>query len=123
MRFARAGMAVPILAAGVAGWTLGLDKPAVKSFEITASRFQYEPSSLEVQVGDPVKITLKSADGTHGFAIKEFKVKTTIPKGGEPVTVEFVADKAGTYKFACSEYCGSGHRNMKGTLVVAPRAQ
>ena len=116
-------MAALALAAGAAAWAAEAGKAAVKSFEITASRFQYEPSTLEVQVGDPVKITLKSADGTHGFAIKKLKLKTTIPKGGDPVTVEFVADKAGTYEFACSEYCGSGHRGMKGTLVVAPRAQ
>lgn len=114
-------MAALAIAAAAAAWTADTEKPAVRSFEITASRFQYEPSTLEVQEGDPVKITLKSADGTHGFAIKQLKVKTTIPKGGEPVTVEFIADKAGTYAFACSEYCGPGHREMKGKLVVAAR--
>ncbi len=114
-------MAALILAAGAAAWTAEPHHPAVRSFEITASRFQYEPSTLEVQEGDQVKITLKSADGTHGFAIKQLKVKTTIPKGGEPVTVEFVANKTGTFDFACSEYCGPGHRDMKGTLIVEPR--
>lgn len=99
------------------------DEPGRRSFEVTASRFQYEPDTLEVREGDSVRITLRSADGTHGFAIKEYKVKKAIPKGGAPVTVEFVADKAGTFTFACSEYCGSGHRQMKGRLVVAPRAE
>jgi cytochrome c oxidase subunit 2 len=37
------------------------------------------------------------------------------------VTVEFVADKAGTFTFSCSVYCGKGHRGMKGELVVSPR--
>jgi len=35
--------------------------------------------------------------------------------------MEFVAAKAGTFPFECSEYCGSGHRQMKGRLVVAAR--
>lgn len=96
---------------------------AVRAFELTASRFAFEPAALEVNEGDTVRLTLRSADVTHGFAIKELKVKTAIPKGGEPVTVQFVAAEAGTYEFACSEYCGPGHRDMKGKLVVAPRAK
>jgi cytochrome c oxidase subunit II len=99
------------------------DDPQMRAFEITASRFRFEPASLEVKEGDRVVLTLRSADTTHGLAIPEFKVKTTVPKGGAPVTVEFVATKAGTFAFECSEYCGSGHRQMKGRLVVAARAR
>ena len=35
-----------------------------------------------------------------------------------PVAVEFVADKTGTFQFRCNLPCGSGHTNMKGTIVV-----
>ena len=94
-----------------------------REFDVTASRFRFEPASLEVREGDRIALTFRSADGTHGIAIPELKVKATIPKGGSPVTVEFVAAKAGTFKFECSEYCGSGHRQMKGRLVVAARAR
>lgn len=95
--------------------------PAVKVFEITASRFKFDPAVLEVTEGDEVRLTLYSADGRHGFAIKGFKVKVTIPKGGAPVSVSFVASRAGTFEVTCSEYCGPGHRDMKARLVVAPR--
>jgi plastocyanin len=98
------------------------EPPTSRSFEITASRFQYEPARLEVSEGDAVRLTLHSTDTTHGFGIKELKVEAVIPKGGEPVTVEFVADQAGTFEFFCTEYCGAGHRNMRGTLVVVPRS-
>jgi cytochrome c oxidase subunit 2 len=98
------------------------EQPASRSFEITASRFQYEPARLEVSEGDAVRLTLHSTDTTHGFGIKELKVEAVIPKGGEPVTVEFVADQAGTFEFFCTEYCGAGHRSMRGTLVVVPRS-
>jgi cytochrome c oxidase subunit 2 len=94
---------------------------AFRSFDVTASRFQYEPARLEVSEGDAVRLTLRSTDTTHGFGIRELKVEAVIPKGGEPVTVEFVADQPGTFEFFCTEYCGAGHRNMTGTLVVAPR--
>ena len=51
------------------------------------------------------------------------RVKTLLPRGGEAVTVEFVADRAGSFDFTCAEYCGTGHARMKGRLVVvAPGA-
>ena len=68
-----------------------------------------------------MRLTLHSADTNHGLEIKEFKVKIKIPKGGDPVSVTFVADRAGTFAIVCSEYCGSGHRRMKASLVVHPR--
>jgi cytochrome c oxidase subunit II len=95
----------------------------VKAFDITASRFKFEPDVIEVQEGDLVRLTIHSADTTHGLGIKELQVKSKIPKGGAPVTVEFQASKAGTFAFACTEYCGSGHRDMKGRLVVTPKSQ
>jgi heme/copper-type cytochrome/quinol oxidase subunit 2 len=45
-------------------------------------------------------------------------VKALIPKVSDAVTVEFVADRAGTFDITCSEYCGTGHRAMKGKLIV-----
>ena len=113
-------LAVTALAIGAS--VTGNEEPH-REFDVTASRFHFAPESLEVSEGDHIALTLRSADGTHGFAIPEFKVKATIPKGGSPVTVEFVAAKAGTYKFECSEYCGTGHRQMKGRLVVGARAR
>ena len=75
-----------------------------------------------VEEGDRVVLRLRSADGPHGFAIKGFKAKASIPEGGAFVTVEFVAGKAGQFPFTCNEYCGPGHFQMKGRLVVKPRA-
>jgi cytochrome c oxidase subunit 2 len=117
--------AAALLAAGMAGLGSPGDIPATppRSFEMIASKFKYEPATLQVTEGDRVRLTLRSADTDHGLEIKKLKVKVAVPKGGDPVTVEFVADKAGTYEFKCSEYCGSGHGRMKGQLVVVPRVQ
>jgi cytochrome c oxidase subunit 2 len=93
--------------------------PAVRTFEITASRFKFDPAVIEVAEGDEVRLVLRSVDSLHGLAIKELKVKVKIPKGGEQALTSFVATRAGTYDIVCSEYCGIGHRNMKARLVVA----
>jgi cytochrome c oxidase subunit 2 len=117
-------IAVPLVA--LAALVLAVLAPAastesVKTFDITASRFEFQPDTIEVTEGDHVKVTLHSADTTHGFAIPELKVKAKIPKGGAPVTAEFVADKPGTFLIKCSEYCGPGHKQMTGTIVVSPK--
>ncbi len=101
----------------------GGDVEDVKTIDITASRFQFEPATISVGQGDTVRLRLHSADRSHAFAIKAFRVKALIPKGGETVTVEFVADQAGTFAFTCSEYCGTGHSGMKGTLVVLAKGK
>lgn len=95
----------------------------VRTIELTASRFRFEPDTVEVIEGESVSLVLHSADGKHGIEIKEYGLKLKIPKGGAKVRLDFVADKPGEFDFACSEYCGSGHRGMRGKLVVKPRAK
>ena len=41
-----------------------------------------------------------------------------MPRGGDPITIDFVASAAGTFEILCSEFCGDGHEEMSGTLVV-----
>jgi cytochrome c oxidase subunit II len=93
----------------------------VHEMQVTARRFTFEPATIQVVAGEPVRLVLRSADAVHGFAIHDLKIDLQIPKGGVPVTVEFTAPAAGRYEIACSEYCGSGHGQMKAALVsVAP---
>jgi cytochrome c oxidase subunit II len=95
---------------------------AMQRFEVTASRYRFDPARIEVRQGDVVELALRSADTDHGFAIKAYGVKVAIPKGGETVGVSFVARRAGTFPIECSEYCGSGHKRMRGELVVTEKA-
>ena len=44
-----------------------------------------------------------------------------MPRGGDPITIEFVASAAGEFPILCSEYCGDGHEDMKGMLVVVSK--
>jgi cytochrome c oxidase subunit 2 len=92
-----------------------------KVFEVVARRFSFEPATIDVVEGDTVRLLVRSADGPHGVEIKAFKVKKAVPRakpGDSPVTIEFVAAAAGEYPILCSEYCGNGHKDMTGTLIV-----
>jgi cytochrome c oxidase subunit 2 len=92
-----------------------------RTIEVVARRFAFEPAEIEVTAGERVRLLVRSADGLHGIEIKKMKVAKEIPRGNKPVTIEFTADEAGRYPILCSEYCGDGHDDMKGTLVVLAR--
>jgi cytochrome c oxidase subunit 2 len=94
---------------------------APRTIEIVAKRFGFEPARVEVTEGERVRLVVKSGDGVHGVEIKKVKINKKVPRGGE-VTIEFVAPGPGEFPILCSEYCGDGHEDMKGMLVVAAKA-
>ena len=113
------GAAVRTLAHG--GPSTAQDEP--RTIEIVAKRFTFEPSRIEVTEGERVRLVVKSGDGVHGIEIKKFKVNKKVPRGGEPVTIEFVASAPGQFPILCSEYCGEDHDDMKGMLVVTAKSR
>jgi cytochrome c oxidase subunit 2 len=90
-------------------------------FEVVARQFEFAPSLLEVSQGDKVRIRVRSEDRNHGFAIRKLKIDKILPASGKVVTIEFEAKDAGTFEIICSESCGDGHKEMKGSLVVLAR--
>lgn len=110
-----------------AAFTSARQDPATASaprvIEVVAKRFAFEPARIDVTQGERVRLIVKSADGVHGLQIKKFRVNKLVPRGGEPVTIDFVASAPGTYEIACSEECGDGHDAMTGTLVVQAKGK
>jgi cytochrome c oxidase subunit II len=104
---------------GAAVRSLAQDEP--RTIEVVANRFSFEPARIEVTEGERIRLVVKSADGVHGVEIKKFKVNKKVPRGGDPVTIEFVAAAVGEFPILCSEYCGNGHDDMKGMLVVVAK--
>ncbi|MFH1095455.1 MAG: cupredoxin domain-containing protein [Candidatus Micrarchaeota archaeon] len=109
------GNGAPCGPQGCVGMALG--DPSLKDFVIKATKFAFSPSTIAVNKGDRVRLTLQNVDGAHGLSISEYGVNLQ-PGSGQSQTAEFVADKAGTFNFACTVYCGSGHLDMSGKLVV-----
>ena len=89
----------------------------VQSFMITGSKFKFDPATISVKKGDTVKITFVNAEGLHDWVIDEFNARTKQIGEGQQETIQFVADKVGSFEY----YCSVGqHRamGMKGTLTV-----
>lgn len=89
----------------------------VKEFNVIARQWNFEPATIEVNEGDIVRIKIKSVDVPHGILIPEYDINEVLDPGKE-VTLEFKADKKGTFSFLCSVPCGPGHSDMRGKLVV-----
>lgn len=89
----------------------------VKNISMTAKKWEFDPSEIRVKMGERVRLTIKSIDVKHGFAIPEFDVKQDLEPQKDTI-VEFVASKKGEFTFFCSVFCGEGHQDMKGKLIV-----
>lgn len=90
---------------------------AVKTFKLTAKQWAFDPAEIRVKKGDRVKLEISSVDVAHGFGLPDFNVNQKL-EPGKTVTVEFTADKAGTFTYSCNVLCGTGHKEMKGKLIV-----
>ena len=84
---------------------------------VAASRFEYTPNTVKAKVGVPLTFVLTSLDRIHGFKMPDFGLRTDIVPGQE-TRVSLTPDKAGSFSFHCDVFCGDGHEDMDGVLVV-----
>jgi cytochrome c oxidase subunit 2 len=88
-------------------------------------KFQYPDGQrgmkeLRLPVDRPVKLTLTSEDVIHDFFVPAFRTKIDVIPG-RYVQIWFQPTKVGRYHLFCSQYCGTSHANMVGTVVVMER--
>jgi cytochrome c oxidase subunit 2 len=106
-------IAVALLAAPAA------ESGAERVVQITAKKYDFTPASVELKLGVPVVLELRSLDRKHGFAVPDLKIDAQIEAGGV-TRVRIVPDKTGTFEFHCDVFCGGGHEEMTGQIVVVP---
>ena len=94
----------------------------VKIFKITGDNFRFfmegvESPDLRVKEGDRVRIDFTNEEGFHDWKIDEFNASTAQISAGQSESIEFVADRKGTFEYYCS--VGQHRANgMKGNLIV-----
>jgi len=122
-----------------AGFDVVTDKPspnAVKAKEerierdgknvhvyMTSVRSHFTPDIVRVKKGDTVHLHITNVeqahDATHGFTVGSYNVHSSL-EPGKHVDITFVADRAGTFPFYCTEFCSALHLEMAGYLLVEP---
>jgi plastocyanin len=123
------------------GATRQTAKPKLREITFEAHKYAYTPARLKVNVGDTLKITLRTRDVTHGFYLEGFDFNAYVrpqtrgffvqqrdaedSEDGEDSfeevqTYTLVVDKIGKFRYRCSVTCGPMHPFMQGELVVGP---
>ncbi|MBS3071826.1 cupredoxin domain-containing protein [Candidatus Pacearchaeota archaeon] len=94
----------------------------VQVFVVDSSHLRFyidgvENPDMVVKKGDKVRVEFTSSEGFHDWVIDEFGAATERVMPGNSTSVEFVADKKGTFEYYCS--FGKHRQNgMKGKFIV-----
>ena len=107
-----------LLVGSVAGGTVRLLAAETgREVSVAASKFEFTPETVKGKVGQPLTFVLTSFDRIHGFKMPEFGIRADIVPDQE-TRVTITPTKAGSFVFFCDIFCGDGHEDMSGTLVV-----
>jgi len=93
-----------------------------KRYQVDAVAFMWsfdmgQGNTITVPRGSVVDLYVTSRDVMHGYHIDKTLVNLmAIPGAVTYARVKF--DRAGEYQIICHEYCGLGHQNMVGKIVV-----
>ena len=105
------------LLSGLVVYTRANAVPAERVIHITAKKFDFSPDSITLKKGEPVVFEISSADREHGFNLRVFGVRTNVSPG-KVTRIRFTPDKTGKFTFSCDVFCGDGHEEMTGTVIV-----
>ena len=111
---------------------------SVATIEAIGHQFYYEfrypglqqsvINEMHLPVNKQVTIDITSSETNiqkaviHAFWAPEFRVKQDmIP--GMIVPIHFTPTRPGTYRLICTEFCGIGHSNMVGKVIVESQAE
>jgi heme/copper-type cytochrome/quinol oxidase subunit 2 len=91
--------------------------PNRREITLTARNYRFSPARIEVAQDDLVKLTVQSEDNAYSVTIDEYRVSRRVPAGGS-TTLEFRADRAGTFAFYSNLTNDARHAQMRGELIV-----
>jgi cytochrome c oxidase subunit 2 len=78
-------------------------------------------NEIHIPVGQSVHVNLRTADVIHSFWVPSLTSKTDlIPNKDNSTWLQ--ADRAGTFRGQCAEFCGLQHAGMSFLVVAQPRA-
>jgi len=100
----------------LAAWALG--NPAERAVDMVAKKFQFVPSVIRAKKGEVLLLRITAPEVPMGVNFADFGVRTDVVPG-TTAQVRLAPTQAGTYTFVCDVFCGSGHEDMSGTLIVS----
>jgi cytochrome c oxidase subunit 2 len=83
---------------------------------------QREINEIHVPVDRPIKLLMTSEDVIHSFFVPDFRVHMDVLPG-RYTSVWFHPTRPGAYHLFCSQYCGTNHAGMIGTVHVLEQTE
>lgn len=120
MKIKLRGLKIVVLAAVVGAGLVGTyvsAQPNEQVIQIVTKKFNYAPNVIKLKKGVPVVLEFTTLDVFMGFNVPDMKIRTDIIPG-KVSQMHLVPDKVGTFPFVCDVFCGSGHEDMTGSIVV-----
>jgi cytochrome c oxidase subunit 2 len=94
-------------------WDLRYNDPTDPSRNFTSA------NELHIPVGKTVLLRLRADDVIHSFWVPNLAGKKDLIPGRE-ATLVFSAEKPGTYRGQCAEFCGLQHAKMAFLVIAEP---
>ena len=86
-------------------------------FKIVAQKFSYSPNEIILKKGETAVLEFTALDFTHGFKIPDLNIRADLPPG-KITTIRVTPQNIGVYDFLCDNFCGAGHEEMNGRIIV-----
>ena len=106
--------------------TTDFAEPGVRQLSETAYEayvvgrvWQWDPNEIRIPAGSTLKVYLTSADVQHGYRVIGTNINVMVVPG-QISLVSHTFEEPGEYLVICQEYCGIGHPQMSGKIIVEP---
>lgn len=97
----------------------GVRETAPGKYEVVmlGQAWSFSPSEVRVPAGADVTFLMTTPDVIHGFHVERTRLNVMLIPG-QVARVSYTFDEPGEYLIICHEYCGIGHHNMWGKIIV-----
>lgn len=109
---------------GAINETPPFDQPGVRQLGpgeyeavVIGRTWSFTPGEIRVPAGARVRFRLTSADVVHGFHVEGTRVNVMLLPG-QITELTYTFKEPGEHLMICHEYCGVGHHNMFGRVIV-----
>lgn len=75
---------------------------------------------LELEKGQSYRIHLSSLDWQHGFSLQPTNINIQVHPGYEHI-ITLTPTETGEFGIICNEFCGVGHHQMTGKIIVVEK--
>lgn len=91
--------------------------PQPRTIAVTAKTWAFEPSTIRLTKGETVILEVTSVDVDHGLLIPALNVSEKLTPGST-TRITVMPQEIGTFPMICNVFCGAGHKDMRGSIVV-----